>query len=324
MENKKYEHDILFLIKQATLAPSGHNTQPWLFRRVCDTIEIHPDRSKSLDTVDPDHREIFISLGCALENLCIAAHAKGYKTEIAITTDGIISVHVTSGPSTSDLSNLATCIIKRQTNRSVYTGHLIDNETIHQLQNLPVEGTTRVHYWKRETNEYELITNYVLKGNAIQMDDKAFKQELCSWIRYNRKQTDSTRDGLSYAVFGAPNLPAPISRIIMNAYLNPATQNRGDRKKISSSSHFVLFTTQSDRIEDWIQLGQTLQRFLLKSTELGLACAFSNQPCELKELSVQMKQDLKLVNEHPALLLRTGYAKPMPYSCRKNVDEVCL
>ena len=67
--------DFIYMMEQAVKAPSGHNTQPWLFRVQKDRIQILPDMSKSLPAVDPDNRELFISLGCATENLCIAAGA---------------------------------------------------------------------------------------------------------------------------------------------------------------------------------------------------------------------------------------------------------
>ena len=73
--------DFIYMMEQAVKAPSGHNTQPWLFRVQKDRIQILPDMSKSLPAVDPDNRELFISLGCATENLCIAAEAKG-STEL--------------------------------------------------------------------------------------------------------------------------------------------------------------------------------------------------------------------------------------------------
>ncbi len=42
------DSDFLFMIEQATKAPSGHNTQPWLFKTRAQSIEIHPDFDKSL------------------------------------------------------------------------------------------------------------------------------------------------------------------------------------------------------------------------------------------------------------------------------------
>ena len=71
------EADYLFMIAQAVKAPSGHNTQPWLFKIAEGEIDILPDFTKSLPVVDPNHRELFVSLGCAAENLCIAAAHKG-------------------------------------------------------------------------------------------------------------------------------------------------------------------------------------------------------------------------------------------------------
>ena len=61
--------DLLFLIEQAVKAPSGHNTQPWMFRISETEIDICPDYSRALPVVDPDNRELFVSLGCAAENL---------------------------------------------------------------------------------------------------------------------------------------------------------------------------------------------------------------------------------------------------------------
>jgi hypothetical protein len=60
-------------VRYATLAPSGHNTQPWRFSVNEYSIRIFPDFTRSLAVVDLDNRELYIRLCCALENLVIAA-----------------------------------------------------------------------------------------------------------------------------------------------------------------------------------------------------------------------------------------------------------
>ena len=75
--------DFKYLVEQAVKAPSGHNTQPWLFRRKGMAVEIHPDFSRALKVVDASHRELFVSLGCAAENICLAAHANNYEVDVA-------------------------------------------------------------------------------------------------------------------------------------------------------------------------------------------------------------------------------------------------
>lgn len=54
-----------FLLRYAILAPSGHNSQPWLFKIVGNNniIEVYADRSRALPLVDPDERELIISCG---------------------------------------------------------------------------------------------------------------------------------------------------------------------------------------------------------------------------------------------------------------------
>ncbi|ERT58971.1 hypothetical protein HMPREF1254_0157 [Prevotella sp. BV3P1] len=86
--------DYLFMIEHAVKAPSGHNTQPWLFKICKSVIDIYPDFTKSLPAVDPNNRELFVSLGCAAENLCIAASHKGYKTNVTITENGVIKIRL--------------------------------------------------------------------------------------------------------------------------------------------------------------------------------------------------------------------------------------
>lgn len=55
------------IIYFATLAPSGHNTQPWKFSIKDESILIYPDYSRSLPVVDPDDHALFISLGVLWE-----------------------------------------------------------------------------------------------------------------------------------------------------------------------------------------------------------------------------------------------------------------
>jgi nitroreductase len=44
-------------LEYAVLAPSSHNTQPWLFRLNDNTVELYADAERILKTVDPHGRE---------------------------------------------------------------------------------------------------------------------------------------------------------------------------------------------------------------------------------------------------------------------------
>lgn len=68
------------LVRCTVLAPSSHNTQCWKFHVEQNTISILPDLSRHLPVVDPDDHHLFVSLGCALENLAQASLANGLKS----------------------------------------------------------------------------------------------------------------------------------------------------------------------------------------------------------------------------------------------------
>ena len=81
----------LGLVRSAILAASPHNTQPWLFRVSSSSIELYTDITRNTGALDPYRREQHIALGCALENLMLAAGAHGYNASATLlpgTLDG--------------------------------------------------------------------------------------------------------------------------------------------------------------------------------------------------------------------------------------------
>jgi hypothetical protein len=53
-----------------------------------------------------------------------------------------------------------------------------------------------------------------------------------------------------------------------------------------------------------------------------LANAYVNPPCEIEALANEIQSSLPINNEYPTILLRIGYAEPMPYSPRKSIEDV--
>jgi len=321
---KAQNNDYIEMIRCAVMAPSGHNTQPWKFRMKEDVIEIIPDFSKTLPVVDGDNRELFISLGCATENLCLAASKFGYRQDVKISDEGIISVYLTKEEGVK-YDPLFEQIEKRQTNRKLYDKKFVDENILSAcIASLPEVENINIFDWHNGSPEYEVLKNKILEGNFLQMNDEKFVEELKSWMRYNKKQSEEKKDGLSYHIYSAPNLPSFISKPIMSSFLNSKKQNKSDLDKIESSSHFILFTTREDTNRKCIELGRHLQRFLLKLTESGIAHAYMNQPCEVKEIRNTLNTELPINNTLPQILLRIGYAEKAPYSKRKNIEEVIL
>jgi hypothetical protein len=86
------------LVHYATLAANSHNTQPWTFRSSEGRIDIAPDFSRRCPAVDPDDHHLFVSLGCAAENLSHAAAVVGLKAEPEL-VDTTVSMSLEPAPS---------------------------------------------------------------------------------------------------------------------------------------------------------------------------------------------------------------------------------
>ena len=259
-------------------------------------------------------------MGCAAENLVLAAGGQGYAARVhSNETTGRIRIHLEKQAVEPD--PLAAQIARRQTNRSLYSARRIPDDVIARLQQTPVETGTHIYLYANGTPPYTQISGHILQADALQMRNPAFKQELKTWLRYNKKHQDQTRDGLSYAVFGAPNVPRWIAEIVMSLAMRESAQRNSCRKQINRTSHFALFTLERQTVSHWINLGRSLQRFLLAATAHNLAHSYLNQPCEERTVAEKMAQTLSL-NTSPAILIRLGYAAPRPYSLRRNIADV--
>lgn len=321
---------MLKLISYAVLAPSGHNTQPWKFRIRDDSIEILPDYGRELTVVDPDHREIFISLGCAVENLIISAQATGLSPtlEMAVDDPGHERIRVRLNDTTDSTSRpndgALETMMRRQTNRSVYTGDPIPEEDISELNDINGETGVQPNIVRGGSQTDKLI-HLIEEGIARQMDSSAFKEELVSWMRFNRRDAEKNRDGLTYEAVGFPPVPFVFAgKLILKFMLSADRQIEAESDKLRSASAFLVISSESDGKRDWINVGRFFERFSLTATRLGIAISHYNQPIEVENLRGRLG-DLNFIDGgYPALLVRLGYADPMPASPRRAVEDVLI
>lgn len=309
------------LIHYATLAANGHNTQPWKFAIRGNAIEIHPDYSRELKIVDPRHRELWISLGCALENLLLAARAVGYAAEVAY-PDSADLIRVTLALDTPQSSPLFDAIPQRQNTRSEYDGQPIPAADLDRIRFLPAELGVSLRCLTT-VNELATVADYVSEGNLSQYADPAFVAELLEWLRFNRKDALTTMDGLYSVCSGNPEVPARLGRMFV-AGTEPQQQAAADAKKVRSSSAAVVIVSETEDKSAWVRTGQVYERLALQTTALGIKSAFLNQPIEVNELRTQFQNAMGVGAAQPQLLVRLGYAESMPHSLRRSVAHVLL
>ena len=316
------------LIHYATLAPSGHNTQPWKFSIEENIVRIYPDFDRTLPVVDADNHALFISLGCALENLVISAKEYGLTSKVDFfpedENEECLRVTLTDENPPKE-TTLFESIPKRQSNRSMYEEQTIPDADMDKLLQVSGYETVAVKPFDTESHDVEPVIELVKEAGILQFKDERFVKELISWIRFNKKEAKTRRDGLTAKVMGFPNIPRWLGRIIMNIFVTADREAEKSEKQIRSSSHLLLFICKKNDKRHWVDTGRAFQRVALMATSLGIAHAHLNMPCEVESVRKKLAAHLGLhPDEQPILLIRLGYATRAPRSPRRPVKEILI
>ena len=309
------------LVRYATLAANGHNTQPWRFRLETGRITILPDFARRTPVVDPDDHHLFASMGCAAENLSLAAAARGRQGEMRFNPagDGSLIFELGSGPIES--SPLFDAIGKRQSTRADYDGRPVssaDLETLTAAAHVP--GVDVILITGRQ--QVERVLEIVVAGNSAQMADAAFVRELKDWIRFNPHQALETGDGLFSAASGNSTVPAWFGGLVFDLVFKAAAENDKYARQLRSSAGVAIFVSERADKDHWVRAGRACQRFALQATALGLKHAFVNQPVEVAALRPQLASLLEMPGRRPDLVMRFGYGPTLPFSPRRPVKAV--
>jgi hypothetical protein len=309
------------LVRYATLAPSSHNTQCWKFRIQERAIAIESDMSRRCPVVDPDDHHLFVSLGCAAENLVQAALANGLKAEASVgaaNTEGI-TLHLETTQALA--SPLFQAITNRQCTRGDYDGKPVSRDELKLLEQAGSGKGVRMILFT-ERHAMEKVLEYVIAGNSAQMRDPAFMKELKAWIRFSKDQAVQSGDGLFAGSSGNPSLPPWLGSPMMNLFFTEKAETEKYSRQIRSSAGIAVFVSEANDKKHWMETGRSYERFALQATALGIRNAFLNQPVEVATIRPQFAAWMGIGNLRPDLVVRFGRGAKMPPSLRRPVQAV--
>ena len=312
------------LVRYATLAPSSHNTQCWTFALDRDgrSITILPDLGRRCPAVDPDDHHVFVSLGCAAENLIQAALAHGLRGDAQFDPAGE-ALRVTLEPTPSLITPLFSAIPLRQCTRGDYDGTRLSGEELALLQRAGTSDTVRL-LLLTERPAMEQALDYVIHGNTAQMADAAFVRELKAWIRFNGAAAVRTRDGLYSVSSGNPNIPSWIGDLAFRWVFTAKDENDKYARQVRSSAGIAVFVGQAADKAHWVEVGRCYERFALQATALGIRNAFLNQPVEVAALRPLFAAAMDVAGQRPDLVVRFGRGPVLPRSLRRPVEAVLV
>jgi hypothetical protein len=310
------------LVRYATLAPSSHNTQCWKFALEDKAIAILPDSSRRCPAVDPDDHHVFVSLGCAAENLVQAALAHGLKGNTAFDA-GRAALRIALEPTAATTSPLFQAIPQRQSTRAEYDGKALAPEELRQLEQAAAGAGVQLMLLT-EKAMLERVLDFVVQGNTEQMNDKAFVNELKAWIRFNGSDAVHAGDGLYSASSGNPNLPSWLGPLMFDLVFRPKGENDKYARHVRSSAGIAIVVGPGNDKAGWIEVGRAYERFALQATALGVRTAHLNQPVEVAALRPQFASLLGIAGQRPDLVIRFGRGPTLPQSLRRPVQSVLV
>ncbi len=312
-------------VRFATLAANAHNTQPWKFRITGDAVDILPDFARRTPVVDPDDHHLYVSLGCAAENLVIAANANGRAAQVAMQKDarGDSFVTVTLGNGKVVDADLCDAIPKRQSTKSDYDGTPLSAAEVRQLEMAAARGGVDMLLLTDRQKLDEALA-FIQAGNTAQMQDPAFLAELKRWIRFSTAMAVRKADGLSGPSAGNPSAPDWLGPILFNLMFRAQSETRKLARHVASSAGLAVFVAETETPEGWITVGRSFERCALTATALGLCHAHLNMPIEVQSVRSDFARWLGMADRRPDLVVRFGRAAQMPMSLRRGVDEVLV
>ena len=321
---KPDEKEILFL---ASLAPSGHNTQPWFVKKLEPYHWIiGNDKSKWLPAVDPDQRETILSIGTFIQNLEYTASSFGYIchwTLLAKTNqdEQVVEVKLNKIESKSPFD-----ISKIKDRRTVRSNFLSDELKTEDLQYLVNSEPEFIHYIPATSKEGQFINGQTIEANRLQTYRDSAQQELADWIRFSTKDAEKYRDGLTTASMEIEGF----SGWVVRNFYNKDNVMKNDfreigldkvKKQVSESAGWILITSKDNSVATLLETGRRMQRLFLKVRERSIAIHPMTQILEELSTKQQLNQAIG-ISENIQFILRVGYLKdyPPPVSLRRPVD----
>ena len=319
--------DIYKMLYYASLAGSSHNSQPW---KVVVTgnrlISLYADTTRELHVVDPDRRELYISLGAFIENLSLSAGSLGYGSIMNFydnSKKGALVAEIQlykTVPTDFDLR----LIEKRMTLRIPFKKNPIKSTD----QNLIIiSDPQNVHYYSATSEKGLFIADKAMSAYTQQAYNKSAQSELANWMRFSDNDVKAKKDGLTTAGMQINGL----SGLFVRHFYKPEDSKKESfikagiektEKQVFGCSGWIVITSGNNSMKEWINLGRIYQNINLTCTKLNIGFQPMNQIVEETKFKNELTNHLG-INEELMFIARIGYidCSQVPVSPRRAVDD---
>jgi len=315
------------IVAAGILASNPHNSQPWRFHITSSKIDLFAVPERQIGAIDPFRREMYIGLGCALENMRLAAEAEGFEADIHLMPDQTTESHAASislveatsaaSPWTGSEQALYEAIPRRHTNRAAYdVTHTMPEDIFSNINSLNTESNARLFWFKDETTRKQFGDLAIAAAETLIADEE---QSIAShtWWRQDWDDVQSHADGITLDAQGLSPLITNLGK-----FLPDITRQQGDQSFVQNMKQINIPTAAAfgilavfDEINhaQHLQCGQVWQRIHLWGASQGIAMQPLNQICERADREIQLSSEPGFGNAIAELIGDADWKGIMPF-----------
>jgi nitroreductase len=312
------DNQLGFLLRYAILAPSTKNSQPWAFSIQGNRIHLIADLTRGQALADPEKRELYISLGCALENLLVAAEHFGLGHAVAyfpVRRQGQLAATVTfetgGVPSQARAGATVHAIRARHNDNSVFRSVPVPEHLQARLMACCVEDDLKV-LLTDDRHFHRWIDALTIEADRTEFADPSYRRELASWI--------------GQGVFGEPRMLSRLEKVVVSQLDLGETVARRDHAIVESAPLLGVICASGDGHLAHLRTGQLFERIWLTATELGLSIHPMSQTMRHAELRSAVAELIPHPSWTPQHVFRVGFSSRSDerHTPRRPLEDVLV
>ncbi|MBX3495889.1 MAG: hypothetical protein KF769_06585 [Parvibaculum sp.] len=342
----EYANTPLALVAAGILASNPHNTQPWIFRVTDSRIDILADTRRHLGTFDPYLREMHLGLGCAVENMVLAAAPNGFAVDVEFAPGSLLDIAGRDGQvlaatlhlarATAATDPLHAAIPHRHTDRNPYDA--ARPLAADAFAGIAHEDDVRLWLFGDGEARKRLGAAIVEATNEI-VADKEMIEDSHHWFRDGPDEIAREKSGLTLDTVGLSPALLAVAKLLPAL---PAEQSHGTWANQTRDTHvptapllgLIATRDRYDRPQA-LAAGRLWQRLHLTGAAQGISMHPLNQPVETidreRQLGREAKSEARLAGVtgdeswQPTFAFRAGYpTRVVRTSARRGVAEVVV
>lgn len=304
----------LALVSAAVLAANPHNSQAWVFRVTPTSIDVFADRDRSTGTLDPFDREMYVGLGCALENLLQAAPAHGFLAELTLLPtprQPLHAAHVELEPGPTVSAPLYEAIPLRHTDRSAFELEPLAPAALDQMTALAGGLSPARLFWFDSEADRALIGGLMVDAAVAVTQDEQQSVDSFRLFRSSWDEIQEFKDGLTLDTQGLSALTTVAAKLLPASDRTKGDefwvdQTRDTHTATAAAYGLIAVPDAGDNAER-LTGGRLLERVHLWTAVNGIALQHMNQVTERADRERQLGLPSQFGREIQALVPAQGW-----------------